>query len=131
MLPELIYPKKWLLNVPTCYPGRFSRGFDAVAPGLLVQGTFTQGYTICMGDCGQAIADLNHAVLVVGYGTEPGGTDFCPGKSGNWNRNSCDCADLVFPCLLLMRGGIFFFSSFFLDEDILCRPGIQALLNLR
>ena len=25
-----------------------------------------------MGDCGQAVTDLNHAVLIVGYGTEPG-----------------------------------------------------------
>ena len=52
--------------------------------------TFTDGYEICMGDCGRASADLNHAVLVVGYGTEPGGTDFCPGKSSGFTKNSCD-----------------------------------------
>ena len=52
--------------------------------------TFTSGYTICMGDCGQALTDLNHAVLIVGYGTEPAGTDQCPGRnSGNWGRDDC------------------------------------------
>jgi len=48
-----------------------------------------------MGDCGKASSDLNHAVLVVGYGTEPSGTDYCPGKGPDWNQNSCDCEHLV------------------------------------
>ena len=45
----------------------------------------------------QAITQLNHAVLIVGYGSEPAGTDSCPGKGpGGWDRNTCDCQS--FPC---------------------------------
>eukprot|EP01052_Picozoa_sp_SAG31_P000760 SAG31_NODE_22_length_33849_cov_13.713096_8_plen_288_part_00 len=43
--------------------------------------TFTSGYTICMGDCGKLPKDLNHAVLIVGYGDEQPGVDQCPGKA--------------------------------------------------
>lgn len=43
--------------------------------------TFTSGYVICMGDCGQKPTDLNHAVLIVGYGEEKPGVDQCPGKA--------------------------------------------------
>ena len=39
--------------------------------------TFTSGYRICMGDCGQKITDLNHAALIVGFGAESPGTDSC------------------------------------------------------
>ena len=65
---------------------------------FVYDGPNCSGLSICGGDgtsvkCGNAPQDLNHAVVVVGYGTEAAGTDECPqrgfGGFPHWATSGC------------------------------------------